>query len=521
MRFTHRTGERPLAGYTIKRGVGQGGFGEVYFAVSDAGKEVALKLLRGSSDVELRGVANCLNLKHPNLVHVYDLRTDDRGGQWLIMEYVLGESLAQMLDRQPNGLPVEVAVEWFRALAKAVNYLHDHGVVHRDLKPANIFLEHGNLKVGDYGLCKAMSTSGRPQTRAVGTVHYMAPEISGGQYTKSIDVYACGVILYEMLTGRPPFEGETDAEVLMKHLTADPDLTRLPEAFKPIIARALEKKPTSRFDSLNDMVRAVEAAASGERKLPDSPLFQQPPPLPTAPRVPEPPIVVAAKLPVAKPTTLPVIPLRDRLLDLSGSMAKAPLVVALGVIPWAAATGNLDSTVSLGKSFLLALAVTWGVLLTVGDSAFKAKDTWGRRLRQIACGLLIGAFAFWLDGFPGPDFNSAAEEVSHAEPYAFGSLRMSPLAVSVLGHYLLYFAATMGLMRWWRVAARDRKESFSLVPPLAAAFWGVVLAFLWPWATNNLHFGVVPLVLAAIAVQWVSPWSPPPPPQPKRLKWKG
>src|SRR5438477_7764857 len=124
MRFTYRTGERPLPGFTIKRGVGQGGFGEVYFAVSDAGKEVALKLLRGSSDIELRGVANCLNLKHPNLVHVYDLKVDDRGGQWLIMEYVLGESLAQVLDRHPNGLPVEVAVEWFRGLAKAVSYLH-------------------------------------------------------------------------------------------------------------------------------------------------------------------------------------------------------------------------------------------------------------------------------------------------------------------------------------------------------------------------------------------------------------
>src|SRR5262245_20243333 len=232
MRFQHRTGERPLPGYTIKRGVGQGGFGEVYFAVSDAGKEVALKLLRGGSDIELRGVANCLNLKHPNLVHVYDLKSDDRGGQWLIMEYVLGESLAQVLDRHPNGLPPEVAVEWFRGLAKAVSYLHDHGVVHRDLKPANIFIEHGNLKVGDYGLCKAMSTSGRPQTRAVGTVHYMAPEISNGLYTKSIDVYACGVILYEMLAGRPPFQGETDAEILMKHLTTDPDLSRVPEAYR-------------------------------------------------------------------------------------------------------------------------------------------------------------------------------------------------------------------------------------------------------------------------------------------------
>ena len=78
MKFTYRSGQRPLDGYTIKRGVGQGGFGEVYFAVSDGGKEVALKLLRVHSDAELRGISHCLNLKHPNLVHLYDLREDDR-----------------------------------------------------------------------------------------------------------------------------------------------------------------------------------------------------------------------------------------------------------------------------------------------------------------------------------------------------------------------------------------------------------------------------------------------------------
>ena len=146
MAYTYRSGQRPLDGYTLKRGVGQGGFGEVYFAVSDGGKEVALKLLRSQSEVELRGVANCLNLKHPNLVHIYDLRVDSRGGTWLVMEYVLGESLANVLDRHPNGLPVHLASEWFQCLSRAVGYLHDHGVVHRDLKPANIFVENGNLK---------------------------------------------------------------------------------------------------------------------------------------------------------------------------------------------------------------------------------------------------------------------------------------------------------------------------------------------------------------------------------------
>ena len=114
LKFTYRSGQRPLDGYTLKRGVGQGGFGEVYFAVSDGGKEVALKLLRGDTDVELRGIAQCLNLKHPNLVHLYDLRTDARGDHWVVMEYVSGESLAQVINRHPSGLPLELIREWFR-----------------------------------------------------------------------------------------------------------------------------------------------------------------------------------------------------------------------------------------------------------------------------------------------------------------------------------------------------------------------------------------------------------------------
>src|SRR3954465_1219725 len=86
MRFSYSSGQRPLDGFTLKRGIGRGGFGEVYLAVSDGGKEVALKLLRDNSEVELRGVAQCLNLKHPNLVNLYDLRTDGRGEHWVVME---------------------------------------------------------------------------------------------------------------------------------------------------------------------------------------------------------------------------------------------------------------------------------------------------------------------------------------------------------------------------------------------------------------------------------------------------
>src|SRR5262245_27624917 len=108
MRFTYSSGQRVLDGYVIKRGIGRGGFGEVFYAVSDGGKEVALKLVRGDNlDVELRGMAQCLNLKHPNLLALYDLRTDAQGDHWVVMEYISGESLANVLLRHPQGLPEE------------------------------------------------------------------------------------------------------------------------------------------------------------------------------------------------------------------------------------------------------------------------------------------------------------------------------------------------------------------------------------------------------------------------------
>ena len=265
MKFTYSSGQRPLDGFTIKRGIGRGGFGEVYFAVSDGGKEVALKLVRGESQIELRGVAQCLNLKHPNLVSLYDLRTDDQGDHWVVMEYVAGEPLNVVLLRHPQGLPRELAREWFLGLARAVGYLHDHGIVHRDLKPANIFLENGHVKVGDYGLCKSLSGSQRTaKTQSIGTVHYMAPEISTGNYNKQIDVYAAGVIFYEMLTGRVPFDGESAGEILMKHLTTPPDLSKVPAEYLPIVAKALAKNPAQRYASMAEMARAVEAVNAAE-----------------------------------------------------------------------------------------------------------------------------------------------------------------------------------------------------------------------------------------------------------------
>ncbi len=136
--------------------------------------------------------------------------------------------------------------------------------MHRDLKPGNIFNDDGVVKIGDYGLSKFISCSRRSgQTESVGTFHYMAPEIGKGVYGKEIDIYALGIMLCEMLTGSVPFEGETSQEIIMKHLTADPDLSRVPARFRRVIERALFKDPAKRFGSVSDMLQALQFDGAG------------------------------------------------------------------------------------------------------------------------------------------------------------------------------------------------------------------------------------------------------------------
>lgn len=254
MKFTYSTGDTPLDGYTIKRGLGRGGFGEVYFAVSDVGKEVALKKV-DFMDAD-RGDNLILNINHSNLVLLYDIKhTADQDESWIIMEYMSGSSLRDVLTRHPEGLSIDEAAAWFFSIASGVHRLHDHGYVHRDLKPGNVFFSEGHVKVGDYGLSKLISHSQQHNnTRAIGTCRYMAPEIGRGNYGRQIDIYALGIILYELLIGENPFDGESDAEILTKHLTQQPDLSRVPSDFRPAIQRALEKDPDKRYQSVMEMM---------------------------------------------------------------------------------------------------------------------------------------------------------------------------------------------------------------------------------------------------------------------------
>src|SRR3989440_3037326 len=259
--FRYKRGDRPLDGYIIQRGVGRGGFGEVYYAISDSGREVALKVIQGYEQIELRGVSQCMNLKRPHLVTIFDVRHNAEDIPFVIMEYVSGPSLRELCDQQPSGLGIQKAAFFLREIGKGLTYLHDCGIVHRDLKPGNIFYENGYVKIGDYGLSKAMSASQHSgQTVTVGTVHYMAPEIGLGRYDRSIDIYAMGAVLFEMITGQVPYLGASAGEILMKHMSSEPNVQGIEEPFATVVKRAMHKDPALRYQTVQEMVEAVFGA---------------------------------------------------------------------------------------------------------------------------------------------------------------------------------------------------------------------------------------------------------------------
>jgi hypothetical protein len=522
MKFTYNSGQRPLDGYTIKRGIGRGGFGEVYYGVSDGGKEVALKLIQGNLDIELRGMSQCLNFKHANLVNLYDLRTDAHGDHWVVMEYVAGETLNTVLCRHPQGVAPELAQQWFAGLAAAIGYLHDHGIVHRDLKPGNIFVENGAVKIGDYGLCKFISGSQRTaQTQSVGTVHYMAPEISTGNYNKQIDIYAAGIMLYEMLTGHVPFDGESAGEILMKHLTSPPDLSKVPAAFVPVLDRALSKNPALRYRSMAEMGRDVAAIGAA---TPGAAGAARPAPRPQG----------AAQ--AARPEPIPVVhpvpvPVRGLLAELCGSMLLAAVLAGLLCILLAGLL-RLNDFTEVGNYFFLTVAACWAILIPAKLWTRRIHDSLARRVLMMCLGLVIGLGALWLDGQDVRGlFNAQARANEVPAPFRvdrddgrpkewFGNVfrrNQNETAATVAASYLSFFGLAFFALRWWRMADRRRHHRFSLYAVVAAGFWAYLLVWLFsPWSNEPL--GVLVLVMAAVIVQLVSPWQPPAPQPCRRLR---
>lgn len=266
--------------YTLEKELGSGGMGIVYVAHDIRhDRKVALKVMRPEiaasvgSERFLREIRIEAGLNHPHVLAVYD-SGEAAGLLYCVMPFVQGESLRQKLDREGQ-LPCDETMRICREIADALSFAHAHGIIHRDVKPENILLEAGHAFLADFGLAKALSAAGDEKlTRAgfaVGTPAYTSPEQAGGESSIDgrSDLYSLGCVLYEMLGGQPPFVGPTADSIVRQHLTLEASSVRVlrpavPEAADKILKKALAKTPADRFQTADDFIRAIEAAASGE-----------------------------------------------------------------------------------------------------------------------------------------------------------------------------------------------------------------------------------------------------------------
>ncbi|MBO6939296.1 MAG: serine/threonine protein kinase [Deltaproteobacteria bacterium] len=289
-------------GYVLEKRLGGGGFGAVYAATDPkTGEKVAAKVLRvdraalsADARTRFRREAQALvSLRHPRIVAIHAHGTSDEGLEYLVMDLLEGEDLADHLHRRRR-IPVPDALALFDGMAEAVEYAHEQGFAHRDLKPANVFLrtnDEGGVDpiVLDFGLAKMVEGSEESLTATgmvLGTPQYMAPEqATGEKVDRRADVYALGCILYEMLTGEAPFEGNTPTAILMKMLTTPPPAMApdlgVPVAVETAIRTALAKNQDERFQHVGAFRKALK---EGAKSVPMTRLLRAPSGSPPATR---------------------------------------------------------------------------------------------------------------------------------------------------------------------------------------------------------------------------------------------
>src|SRR3954453_13971723 len=274
-----------IGNYLVTQKLGEGGMGAVYLAEHPSiGKKVALKVLHSefSTDQEVTRrffhEAKAVNdIGHPNIVDIVDFGILQAGGGreqlvYFIMEYLAGMTLSHLI-RAESPLPPERALSIALQVADALSASHSKGIVHRDLKPDNIILlqrgrERDFVKLLDFGIAKLTGggSAGSHRTRAgivMGTPAYMSPEQCEGRDSVDLrtDVYALGIVIYEMLTGRVPFVGEGYGEILVQHLTQKTLLQSsyrmLPAHVEVVVLKALEKRADLRYPTMDEMMRAM------------------------------------------------------------------------------------------------------------------------------------------------------------------------------------------------------------------------------------------------------------------------
>jgi eukaryotic-like serine/threonine-protein kinase len=252
--------------YRIIRKLGAGGMANVYLAEDqELGRRVAIKILDGrhaadNSFIERfrREAKNAAGLSHPNIVSIYD-RGEAEGTYYIAMEYLSGRSLKELIvSRGPT--PIKIAIDYTRQMLAALGFAHRNGIVHRDIKPHNVVVDSdGRLKVTDFGIARSGASQMTEVGSIIGTAQYLSPEQArGAPVDQRSDVYSVGVVLYEMLTGRVPFTGDTPLEIAMKHLSEVPvppseKRADVPEDLDSIVLRALAKDPEDRYQTAEEM----------------------------------------------------------------------------------------------------------------------------------------------------------------------------------------------------------------------------------------------------------------------------
>jgi eukaryotic-like serine/threonine-protein kinase len=257
--------------YTVLQRIGSGGMADVWLADdSHLQRRVALKVLhaRFAQDGEFverfrREAEAAAGLQHPNVVAVFD-RGDVDGTYYIAMQYLEGRTLKQLID---DGLTPEQAVALIRQVLEGARFAHRHGVVHRDLKPQNVIVDpDGKATVTDFGIARAGVSEITQAGSVMGTPHYLSPEQAQGfDVTAVSDLYSIGVMLYEALTGRVPFEADSAVAIAMKQVSQAPQRPssinpQISPALDAAVMRALEKEPGQRFQSADAFIAALDAA---------------------------------------------------------------------------------------------------------------------------------------------------------------------------------------------------------------------------------------------------------------------
>lgn len=260
--------------YEVLEQVGGGGMSIVYRARDKyLNRIVAIKVLREhlTSDEEFvarfrREAQAVASLSHPNIVSIYDVG-QDQGMYYLVMEMIEGRNLKEII-KEKGKIPVNEAVEIAKQICEALEHAHQQQIIHRDIKPHNIILTaDGKAKVTDFGIARAVSTATVTHTGSImGSVHYFSPEQAKGEIAdEKSDIYALGVVFYEMMTGKLPFEGDSPISVAMKKINGDPQAPReinplIPETMEQVIKRAMARNPHKRYETVTQLKRDIISA---------------------------------------------------------------------------------------------------------------------------------------------------------------------------------------------------------------------------------------------------------------------